>query len=60
MEVFWIALIVIVVGLLVRRQSDGGSGRSRRSAVEVVERRYAAGEISTEEFEERGAGSPDA
>lgn len=48
---FWAALIWLAF-LLVRRASD----RPRRSgALNILEERYARGEISREEFEERRA-----
>ena len=52
---FWILLIVILVAVLLRRQSGAGSGPARQTPLDILERRYAAGEISTEEFEERRA-----
>lgn len=49
---FWIILIVLVLWL------SGPLGRNRARApretpLEILQRRYAAGEISTEEYEER-------
>jgi putative membrane protein len=57
MLVFWIAVIVGII-FLVRWLvvSTGGSGRSARSedsALEILKRRYARGEIDKEEFEEK-------
>ena len=49
---FWIvviALVVMVVGRLYSTR-DRGTGPS---ASQILERRYAAGEISTEEYKER-------
>ncbi len=48
--IFWIAITVVIV-LLLTRSKLGGS--HRETPLEVLERRYAAGEISTEEYEER-------
>jgi putative membrane protein len=50
---FWILLIGLIV-LIARamRNTDGDSGRS---AVRVLEQRYASGEISREEYLERRA-----
>lgn len=48
---FWIAVIVVLflpITLVSR-------GRRRETPLEVLQRRYAAGEISTEEYEERKA-----
>lgn len=53
--IFWILLIVILAGLLLRRRSFGGPIEPRSTPLEILERRYAAGDISTEEFEERKA-----
>lgn len=53
--IFWVLIIVVLVALLLRRQSSGGSAASRPTPLEILERRYAAGEISTQEFEERKA-----
>lgn len=51
--IVWIAVIVLVVVLLTRA---GGSTEGRReSPLDILERRYAAGEISTEDYEERRA-----
>ncbi len=50
---FWLLLIVILVVVLLRRESQPPPSGSQPTATETLERRYAAGEISTEEFEER-------
>lgn len=50
--IFWIAIVVVIVLLLTRSQFGGSR---RETPLEVLERRYAAGEISTEEYEERRA-----
>jgi putative membrane protein len=57
MIVFWIAVIVGII-FLVRWLviSTGGSGRLARSedsALEILKRRYARGEINKEEFQEK-------
>jgi len=51
---FWLLTIVILVVLLLRRET-GPPPTSKSTPLETLERRYAAGEISTEEFEERRA-----
>lgn len=54
MLAFWGALIVGIV-LLIRWASGpsaGQSSRSGESAVEILKRRYAAGEITGEEYEQ--------
>ncbi len=53
--VFWILLIVGIVLLVVWvvQRASGGSDRSEESALEILKKRYARGEISKEEFEEK-------
>lgn len=48
--IFWIAIVVLFVVLLAR---SGTSRTERESPLEVLEKRYAAGEMTTEEYEER-------
>jgi len=60
--VFWVAVIVILIGLF-RGRGTPGEGRSMTPALRILEERYARGEISREEFLERravlsGAGAP--
>jgi putative membrane protein len=54
----WILVIVGIV-LLVRGRGGGwdppGSGPSRETAIDVLERRFAEGEISLEQYRERRA-----
>lgn len=53
----WLVVLVGVVWLIVRSQGGGPSrdrGRAtKESPLEILKRRYAAGELSTEEYEER-------
>lgn len=55
--ILWILVIVGVVWLLTRSDQDRTSPPPRESAQEtpldILQRRYAEGEISTEEYEER-------
>ena len=57
MLIFWIVIIAAVV-ILVRwlvsadRLQTGGAGRTE-SALDILKKRYARGEISKEEFEEK-------
>ncbi len=56
MFLFWVGLLALVI-LLVRGMS-GGSGRnalppSRATSLDILEERFARGEIGHEEFEER-------
>jgi putative membrane protein len=50
---FWPLLILILVVVLLRRETGPPPPISKSTPLETLERRYAAGEISTEEFEER-------
>lgn len=56
MLAFWI-LIILGVVFLVRavasRGGSGGAGERRETPLEILERRYAKGEIDKTEFEER-------
>jgi len=55
MVLFWGGLILVIV-LLVRWLGDGRSpfgGPRRKSAIDILEERFARGEIDREEFEER-------
>lgn len=52
--ILWIVLVVLLIALLVRQGTEPPSSREQ-SALEILERRFAAGEISSEEFEERKA-----
>lgn len=46
---FWIVLIVLFFGLL----TPVPRSRARETPLQILQRRYAAGEISTAEYEER-------
>jgi len=55
----WIALVVGVVLLVVwavRKLGTGGGKAADESALDVLKKRYARGEISREEFEEKKQG----
>lgn len=53
MWIIWIPLILIAVYLFRRDRYEGDKKERRESAIEVLKRRYASGEIAKEEFEER-------
>jgi len=50
---FWLLMIVVLVVFLLRRETGPPPPALKSTPLETLERRYAAGEISTEEFEER-------
>lgn len=54
--VFWIVVIVGIVLLViwvVQKAVGGGVGGTEGSALEILKKRYASGEISKEEFAEK-------
>ena len=53
--IFWVLLIIAVVWAVGfgRSSSRSGTGHQRETPLETLQRRYANGEISTEEYEER-------
>jgi putative membrane protein len=51
---FWFAVIAGLV-YLVRGRGFGPPGRGGESAIEVLERRFAEGELSLEQYRERRA-----
>ena len=56
MAVFWIAVIVGIVFLirwLMVSTGSGFRGKAEESALEILKKRYARGEIKKEEFEEK-------
>lgn len=54
MMVIWIALIILAIVALVKWISGSGAKKSHDDeALEILRKRYASGEISKEEFEER-------
>ncbi len=58
MILFWIVLIAIALFLLRRfsgnwQDTSNGSSHSQTRALEILKERYARGEISKQEFEER-------
>lgn len=54
--IFWLLLVVGVVLLAVwavQKFVTGGSGKVEESALDILKKRYARGEISREEYEEK-------
>lgn len=51
--IFWILVIAGLVLLIKYLWEGGGTKRETESALEILKKRYARGEISKEEFEER-------
>jgi putative membrane protein len=50
--IFWI-LILIGLVLLIKYLWEGRGARKEESALEILKKKYARGEISKEEFEEK-------
>ena len=54
--ILWLLVIVLLVVVLIRVIPGRFNSRpSEPTALEILKRRYAAGEISTEEFDQRKA-----
>ncbi len=53
MMIFWFALFVGLIVLLVKWLGGNRPDPDRPDALEILEQRYARGEIDTAEFEER-------
>jgi putative membrane protein len=56
--IFWVAVIIGVIYLIKwlaasSRQGGGHQAKTEDSAMEILRKRYAAGEINKEEFEEK-------
>lgn len=51
--IFWILIIIGIVLLIKYLWEHGGARVEHESALEVLRKRYARGEISKEEFEEK-------
>lgn len=51
--IFWILVIIGLVLLIKYLWEGGGARREQESALELLKKRYARGEISKEEFEEK-------
>ena len=53
MHVFWWLFWIVVILALFSLLTPVSRRRRRETPLELLQRRYAAGEISTEEYEER-------
>ena len=56
MIIFWVAIIVgiaLLVKWLVATSGKGAGSLAKESPMEILKRRYAAGEIGKEEFDEK-------
>ena len=53
MHFFWWLFWVAAIMLLFSPITPVSRGRRRETPLEVLQRRYAAGEVSTQEYEER-------
>jgi putative membrane protein len=51
--IFWILVIIGLVLLIKYLWESGGAKREHESALEILKKRYARGDISKEEFEEK-------
>jgi putative membrane protein len=53
MWIFWILIIFAIVMLIRAAGSNSNSGEHRETPLEILEKRYARGEIDDEEFAHR-------
>lgn len=51
--IFWILILIGLVLLIKYLWESSGAKREQESALEILKKRYARGEISKEEFEEK-------
>jgi putative membrane protein len=51
--IFWILVTIGLVLLIKYLWESGGAKREQESGLEILKKRYARGEISKEEFEEK-------
>lgn len=51
--IFWILVIIGLVLLIKYLWEGSGAKRQMESALEILKKRYASGEITKEEFEEK-------
>lgn len=54
MMILWIVIIAVAIFLIIHASQKGDTGATRQeSALDILKKRYARGEISKDEFEER-------
>lgn len=55
MIIFWVAIILFIVWIVKEASGRNDSDKTRhdKSAIEILEERYAKGEIDKKEFEEK-------
>lgn len=56
--VFWLVILVVIIWIVVTLVNRGNrqpppSTESRETALDILKKRYASGELSKEEFEEK-------
>jgi uncharacterized membrane protein len=50
---FWLLIIIMGIVFLVRRRGGPWTGGGRETAIDVLERRFAEGELSAKQYHER-------
>ena len=53
MVLFWLIVIAAILVFVKSLKNQGASSHGTESALEILKKRYAKGEISKEEFEEK-------
>ncbi|AVO43083.1 MAG: SHOCT domain-containing protein [Simplicispira suum] len=55
MALFWVLVLVVLIVLVGRMLGSGGRGdrRQQKTALDILQERYAAGEIQREEYEQK-------
>ena len=54
--IFWIIILVLLIAWgwsFLKKEKGFGFGNTQESALDILKRRYAKGEISKEEFDEK-------
>lgn len=53
MMIFWVVLIILLVVVLISALTNKSTRNTGETPMEILEHRYARGDIDKEEFEER-------